>query len=57
METHPPRPSLSSVIPTLLPLVTHGEQGDHFIGKFWHQTRNMSRVERVSRPLQRSTFF
>jgi hypothetical protein len=35
-KTHPPRPSLSSVISTLLPLATHGEHGYHFIGKFWH---------------------
>jgi hypothetical protein len=33
-----PSSSLSSLIPTLLPLATRGEQGDYFPGIFWHHS-------------------
>jgi hypothetical protein len=31
-----PLPSLSSLIPTLFLLATCGEQGNHYLGIFWH---------------------
>jgi hypothetical protein len=34
--THPPRPSISSLISTLLSLMIRGEQGDHFLEIFSH---------------------
>jgi hypothetical protein len=37
-KTDTTQSSLSSPIPTLLPLATRGEQGDHFPGIFWHHS-------------------